>query len=114
MLRQMRLPILLALTLTACAQQPVNWVSATIDGRSTNSFALVTRGGEIIGGHDGCNAWGLSDQPGLITMDAQECPPDTMRDVYWRLARAKEATRNREGHMLVVRAGQHAGIFVRR
>jgi hypothetical protein len=104
----------LILSLASCAKQPEKWVSSTIDGRPTSSFALVTRGSEIVGGHDGCNGWAVSDQPGLITMDAQECPPDPMRDAFWALARGSGTTRHREGDRLVARAAGHIGIFVRR
>jgi hypothetical protein len=114
--KRMRLLVLgtLTLSLGSCTQQPERWISSTIDDRPTSSFRLVTRGGEVVGGHDGCNGWAVSDQPGLITMDAQECPPDPMRDAYWSLARSNGTTRHREGDKLVARAGGHIGVFVRR
>jgi hypothetical protein len=112
----MRLPklSLLVLLLMSCTQQAERWVSSTIDGRSTSSFTLVTRGGKIVGGHDGCNGWAISDQPGMITMDAQECPPDPTRDAYWMLARASGTVRHQDGTKLLARAGDHVGVFVRR
>jgi hypothetical protein len=72
---------------------------------------LVMRNGEVIGGHDGCNGWGLSDQPGLIVSDAQECPPDQMRNVYWLIATGPRTSLTKVGDQLLVRAPGHVGTF---
>lgn len=102
------------LALLSCtSEKQEKWQSVTIDGKKARDFVLVTRGGEITGGHDACNGWGLSDHPDLIVMEAQECPPDPLRDVYWNLARGAGATYTREGPTLTVRRGKHVAIFQR-
>lgn len=98
--------------LASCAAQPQErWVSATIDGQRRSDFVLVTSGSEIVGGHDSCNGWGLSDQPGLITIDLEECPQDPVRDAYWAIARGVGATRSQQGNRLVARNAEHVGVF---
>ncbi len=105
-------PMLLSfLLLASCGAAQEKWASATIDGAPRPDFTLVTRGGEIVGGHDGCNGWGRSDQPGLITIDLQECPPDPVRDAYWKLATGEGATFSRDGSRLVARNAGHVGVF---
>jgi hypothetical protein len=110
---RMRPVFLSLLLLAACDPPQAKWVSATIDGRPRSDFTLVTRGEEVVGGHDGCNGWGRSDQPGMITIDLQECPPDPVRDAYWRVATGKGATLSRQGTRLVARNTGHVGVFAK-
>ena len=109
----MRAALLSLLLLASCDAPQEKWVSATIDGRPRSDFTLVTRGGEIVGGHDGCNGLGRSDQPGLITIDLQECPPDPVRDAYWKVALGEGATLARQGTRLVARQAGHVGVFAK-
>lgn len=100
--------------LAACGHERTErWEAVTIDGRSASGFVLVTRAEIVIGGHDGCNGWGLSNQPGMIVSDAQECPPDPMRDAYWSLATGRGASHTRTGNRLVARAPSHSAVFRR-
>ena len=66
---------------------------------------------KVIGGHDTCNEWGLSDHPGLIVMTAQECPSDDIIKAYWGLARGKKAIYTQHGNKLIAKAGGHIGVF---
>lgn len=103
---------LLCCLLAGCGQaQPQRWEAVTIDGRPASGFVLVTHGDDVVGGHDGCNGWGLADQPGMIVSDAQECPPDPVRDAYWALATGRDASRTRAEDQLIVRAPGHSAIF---
>ncbi len=74
---------------------------------------MLTRGAKVVGGHDGCNGWGPSEQPALIIMDAQECPPDAHREAYWALARGHGATYLLGKTRLTARHGKHVGVFVK-
>lgn len=104
----------LSVLLVSCtAQETERWESSTIDGRPASGFVLAMRGGEVVGGHDGCNGWGISEHPDLIVMETEECPPDSTRDVYWVLARGNETAYSRQGSKLIARGGQHTGVFVR-
>lgn len=84
-----------------------------IDGQHKSDFQLVTRGGNIVGGHDSCNGWGRSDQEGLITIDLEECPHDPLRDAYWILATGQGAVITRQPDRLVIRNDGHIGTFVK-
>ena len=104
----------LSLLLGSCGLPPnERWEAVTIDGQPAPEFVLVTRARKVIGGHDGCNGWGLADQPGMIVSDAQECPPDPMRDVYWLLARGGHRIRTASGNELVIRSNGHCALFRR-
>jgi hypothetical protein len=104
----------LSMLLGSCgADETERWESVTIDGRSASGFVLVIRAGDVIGGHDQCNGWGLADQPGMIISDAQECPPDPLRDVYWALATGGDASHTRAGNQLIVRTPSHSAVFTR-
>jgi hypothetical protein len=104
----------MSLLLAACtAQEPERWQAVAIDGRPAAGLRLIIRDGKVIGGNDGCNGWSLSDQPGMIVSDAQECPPSATRDAYWTLARGVGATYSRAGGKLVVHTGKHSGVFSR-
>ena len=72
---------------------------------------LVMKGGEIIGGHDTCNGWGLSEHPDLLVMTAQECPLDDNTKAYWALARGEGATYAQRGTKLIAKRGAHIGVF---
>ena len=110
----MRVATALSVLLVSCtAQKTERWESSTIDGRRARGFTLAIRGDEVIGGHDGCNGWGISENPDLIVMEAQECPPDPARDAYWILARGKETSYSPQGDKLVARGGPHIGLFIR-
>jgi hypothetical protein len=87
------------------------WGSVTLNGRRASGFVLILNEGEVIGGHDTCNGWGLSDQPDLIVMDAQECPSDDNTEAYWALARGEGATFTQHGTKLIIKRGEHTGVF---
>jgi hypothetical protein len=104
----------LGFLLAACGQgKSERWEAVTIDGRPASGLVLVMRGKAVVGGHDGCNGWGVSDQPGMIVTDAQECPPDPMRDAYWALATGPSATHTRARDQLVARTPNHSAVFRR-
>lgn len=108
------LPALLSCLLAACGHpQSQRWEAVTIDGQPASGFVLVTRGDDVVGGHDGCNGWGLADQPGMIVSDAQECPPDPRRDAYWALATGGNASHSRAKDRLIARTPGHSAIFKR-
>lgn len=90
-----------------------NWVSTKIDGRSAPGFTLLIEDGRVTGGYDRFNRWGLSPQRGVVVSDSQECPQDPMRTVYWSFARSNGVSYVREGDKLIVRTGEHFGIFKR-
>jgi hypothetical protein len=98
--------------LAACGHERTQrWEAVTIDGQPASGFVLVTRNEVVIGGHDGCNGWGLADQPGMIVSDAQECAPDPMRDAYRAVAIGREASHTRAGDQLIARAPGHSAVF---
>ena len=102
----------ICLMLASCSRsQQEKWTSVTIDARRASGFVLVMQDGEVIGGHDTCNGWGLSDQPGLLVTTAQECPSDENTQAYWALARGEGATYNQQGNKLIAKQGQHIGVF---
>lgn len=102
----------ICLMLLSCSpNEQEKWASVTIDGRRASGFVLVMKDGEVIGGHDTCNEWGLSDQPGLIVVTAQECPPDDITEAYWALARGERATHTQHGTKLIAKRGEHIGVF---
>lgn len=106
-------PFLCFLLASCSLSQQEEWVSVTIDGRPASGFVLAMKDGKVIGGHDSCNGWGLSDQPGLIVSTAQECPSDQRIDAYWALARGETATYDVRETRLVARQGRHVGVFRR-
>lgn len=108
----MRFHLLPLLLLGACAVEPQSeWRSLSIDGQASSDFRVTTRAGAIVGGHDGCNAWGRSDPNGVITIDLQECPQNSLREAYWHLAAGKGATVTRDSGKLAIRARGHVGVF---
>jgi len=111
-MRILSVPFCLLLASCLLSQQE-EWTSVTIDARSASGFTLVIKDGKVIGGHDTCNGWGLSDQPGLIVMTAQECPSDKNNDAYWALVRGEGATYDPQGAKLIAKQGRHIGVFRR-
>lgn len=104
-------PALLSCLLAACGQAHERWEAVTIDGQPASGFVLVTRDDDVVGGHDGCNGWGLADQPGMIVSDAHECPPDPMRDAYWAIATRRNDSHLRAGDQLIARTPSHSAVF---
>lgn len=59
------------------------WRFAGAPGR----YTVVIRDGEIVGGFDGCNAWGYSDERApngkrMVVSDAQGCEPRRFDETY--------------------------------
>ena len=80
-------------------------------------YMLRIREGEIVGGYDGCNAWGFSqtlDDTGerMVVSDAQGCNPKPFHDTYRRFAFGNPHF-ELEGDALVVSVPDHRAVLVR-
>jgi hypothetical protein len=107
------------LWLAACGSaDPLDgrWEAEILDGQNVRSrgYVIHVKNKAVTSGRDGCNAWGRSDQPGLIVSDAQECPHDPLAPAYWQIADAAPfGGRLLADGRLRVSAGGHKATFRR-
>ena len=70
------------------------WQAVQINGQDVRAHGYIVsfENGEIVGGKDGCNNWGFTDDVDPVTgermvmSDLMYCPPGPADDAYWSLA----------------------------
>jgi hypothetical protein len=103
------------------AEEDGGWGAVTIDGRpvSAEDYRIAVRGREVVGGRDGCNGWGYTDDPPgpdgsrMIVSTLVECPDDPVRRAYWTLRSRGIALELRPDGSLRVAGQGHEAIFHR-
>ena len=103
------------------AEEDGGWGAVIIDGRpvSAEDYRIAVKGGEVVGGYDGCNSWGYTDDPlgpdgsRMIVSTLVECPDDRVRRAYWTLRSRGTALELRPDGSLRLAGRGHEAIFQR-
>ena len=88
-----------------------DWLAIRINGQAVGGHSYIVRfeHGDIVGGHDGCNAWGFSDTidprtgKRLISSDAQACAEGPVDHAYWSLVSGPTHFTLRDDGLLEIR-----------
>ncbi|RPF72238.1 hypothetical protein [Aurantiacibacter spongiae] len=97
------------------------WLALSLNGEdvAARGFLVRVEGGDVVAGHDGCNAWGrtgetdpASGRP-ITTTTLVACDPIPYQQAYRRLAFGDAAMQVGADGRLALRIGDTAGTFRR-
>ena len=103
------------------AEEDGSWGAVLIDGRpvSAEDYRIVVEDRQVVGGRDGCNDWGFTDDPPgpdgsrMIISTLVACPEDPVREAYWAVRARGVVPELRPDGSLRLAGWGHVAIFRR-